>query len=123
MSSAGLIYKFYGKEVIRNIAKAEYERDLDDKIVDLVHEKMYKNLIMEIDAIDNGVNQAKDLKYAIHTNLSQRVGVYNSPWNAPKGAGYSQHKQFKKAMNICEESFIHKLYGQIQILLPAREVV
>ena len=66
---------------------------------------MYKSLIMEIDAIDNGVNQNQsdiEMAYNISTNLSARVGAYNSPWNAPAGAGFSQHVQFKKAMKICE---------------------
>ena len=46
---------------------------------------------MEIDAVDNGVNQADELKYSIQTGLSSRVGRYNSPWNAPESAAYSQH--------------------------------
>jgi len=83
---------------------------------------MYSKLIMEIDAIDNGVDVAKETLYNISTNLS-RVGMLNSPWNAPKGSGYSQHAQFKKAMKICEEEFIHQLYGQVIILLPARNIV
>lgn len=57
----------------------------------LIWEKVYKLLIMEIDAIDNGVNQGEDLAYSINTNLSARVSTYNSPWNAPDEAGYSQH--------------------------------
>jgi len=57
---------------------------------------------MEIDADDNGVDQAPDLTYKIHSSLPWRVSAYNSPWNAPKEAGYSQHTQFKKAMKMCE---------------------
>jgi len=30
MSSAGLIYKYYGKEVIKNICKTEYKKDISD---------------------------------------------------------------------------------------------
>ena len=58
--------------------------------------------MLEIDAIDNGVSIAKETAYDISSNLSQRVAMYNSPWNAPKTAGYSQHNQFKKAMKMCE---------------------
>lgn len=123
MSSAGLIYKFYGKEIIKNMCKEFYEKDLNEAQVDLIFEKLYKGLILEIDAIDNGVNQAEELKYSISTNLSSRVGVYNSPWNAPQGAQYSQHAQFKKAMKITEKAFVHKLYGQVNIVLPAKKIV
>ena len=67
-------------------------------------------MILEVDAIDNGVNPAKDELYWIRTDLSSRVGNLNSPWNAPKEAGYCQHAQFKKAMKICEAEFIWHLY-------------
>ena len=56
LSSAGLIYKFYGKEIIKNMCKEFYEKDLNDEQVELIYEKLYKVLILEIDAIDNGVN-------------------------------------------------------------------
>ena len=56
MSSAGLIYKYFGKEIIKKISKDEYGQDLDEPELEMIYEGMYKGLIMEIDAIDNGVN-------------------------------------------------------------------
>lgn len=91
LSSAGLVYKYYGKEVIKNMCKLFYDLDLSDGKIDELYEKLYKSLIMEIDAIDNGVNQADSVKYSISTGLSSRIGNYNSPWNAPADAKYSQH--------------------------------
>ena len=91
LSSAGLIYKHYGREIIKNMCKEFYDKDLTEEQIELIFEKLYKVIILEIDAIDNGVNQAEEMKYSISTNLSSRVGVYNSPWNAPQGAQYSQH--------------------------------
>lgn len=93
------------------MCKEFYDKDLTEEQIELIFEKLYKVIILEIDAIDNGVNQADEMKYSISTNLSSRVGVYNSPWNAPQGAQYSQHAQFKKAMRITEQAFVHKLYG------------
>ena len=55
LSSAGLIYKHFGKQVIFNAAK-EYEVTLTEAEVDLVYQKLYKGMFLEIDAIDNGVN-------------------------------------------------------------------
>ena len=114
---------YYGKEVIRNICKQEYEKELTQDELDHIHQKIYSSFIEEIDAIDNGVNVADETRYFISTNLSQRVGTLNSPWNAPKDVGFSQHKQFKKAMKICEQQLIEKIYGQVNILIPARRVV
>ena len=65
MSSAGLIYKYYGREILKNLCKSEYEKDLSDQELEKIYESIYKNIILEIDAIDNGVNQGKDLKYSI----------------------------------------------------------
>ena len=82
-SSAGLIYKHFGREVITNIAKDMFGRDLDEKTLDLLYKKVYNQLILEIDAIDNGVNQADKTCYNVTTNLSSRVGIMNPPWSAP----------------------------------------
>ena len=86
LSSAGLVYKYYGKEVIKTMCKSFYDLDLNEEQIDKLYEKIYKSLIMEIDAIDNGVDQADSTKYNITTNLSSRIGNYNSPWNAPSDA-------------------------------------
>lgn len=56
LSSAGLVYKYYGKEVIKNMCKSFYDLELEDAQLDQLYEKIYKILIMEIDAIDNGVD-------------------------------------------------------------------
>ena len=100
LSSAGLIYKYYGKEVLASIA-ADYGKTLTPEQLDQLYGSIYKSFILEIDAIDNGVDPADDYRYSISTHLSARVANYNSPWNAPEGA-YSQHDQFKRAMKICE---------------------
>ena len=57
LSSAGLIFKHFGKEVIVNSAK-EYDVTLSEAEVDLVYQKLYKGMFLELDAIDNGVNIA-----------------------------------------------------------------
>ena len=106
-----MVYKYYGREVIKTMCKSFYDLDLNEEQIEKLYEKIYKSLIMEIDAIDNGVDQSDDKKYSITTNLSSRIGNYNSPWNAPSDAKYSQHSQFKKAMRITEQAFVHKLYG------------
>lgn len=43
---------------------------------------MYEKLILEIDAIDNGVTQAPDMKYHIGTGLGSRVGRMNPGWGS-----------------------------------------
>jgi len=63
LSSAGLIYKYYGKEVLQkllieiwgDISGAYTESDIEK-----IYQKLYKNFFQEIDALDNGVKMAKD---------------------------------------------------------------
>lgn len=105
LSSAGLIFKHFGKEVVRNATKETWDLDLSDEQVDKVYQKMYKKLIFEVDAIDNGVSQTKEqLTYMIASGLASRVDRYNTAWNDP--ADVNIQDQFKKAMVIAEEEFI-----------------
>jgi uncharacterized UPF0160 family protein len=97
--------------------------DLTDNELEEIHKKLYKNLFLEIDAIDNGVNVADDTRYHLSTHLSARIGYMNSPWNAPENAGFTQHTQFKKAMKVAEEEFFSALYGLVHIIMPARQLV
>jgi len=43
---------------------------------------LYKKLILEVDAIDNGVSEAKDMRYMIQSGLASRVGRMNPDWNS-----------------------------------------
>ena len=100
MSSAGVIYKHYGREVIENISKTIFNKELAPSELELIYQKIYKNLFLEIDANDNGERQANEkLRYTIHTSLSGRIHHMNPPWNCPKP---DPSAQFKKAMKICE---------------------
>lgn len=58
------------------------------------------------------------MRYQISTGLGSRVGRLNLAWNAPKDV--TQHDQFKKAMKLAEEELLWKLYGMIEIQLPAK---
>lgn len=52
LSSAGLIYVHYGKNVIAHlIGKA-----VEDKETQMVYDKVYENFVEEIDANDNGIS-------------------------------------------------------------------
>ena len=124
MSSAGLIFKYFGKEVIKQICLSEWNLGddyLTEEVLNHVYTKMYTGLMLEIDAIDNGVEVAKNTVYHIGTGLGNRVGHMNLPWNAPEGL--SQHDQFKKAMPLCEAEFMSRLYHNIHIMMPARQIV
>ena len=82
LSSAGLVYVHFGKEILEEILKKTMkQKDVDKKLVEILFDKMYEHFIIEIDAIDNGVGIAESKKYDINTNLSARVSYFNPPWN------------------------------------------
>lgn len=53
LSSAGLVYLHFGKEILAQLMKTTK----DDSMVDVIYAKVYENFVQEIDAIDNGVDQ------------------------------------------------------------------
>jgi len=82
LSSAGLIYKHYGREILSNILREVWNTKYEEKVLERVFEKLYSWFFVEIDAIDNGIPIAKDIRYGINTDLNSRIGRFNKPWNA-----------------------------------------
>ena len=60
MSSAGIIYKYYGKQIIDNISKHIFQSEIPTSEIDIIYEKIYRGLILEIDAVDNGEKQTEE---------------------------------------------------------------
>jgi len=55
MSSAGLIYKYFGKEIVKNIC-SKWKTEISDEEWVQLEGEIYSWLFLEVDAIDNGVN-------------------------------------------------------------------
>ena len=117
MSSAGLIYRHYGREVIKNISK-EYIRqfqlqfELTQRISDLIYYKLYESFIYGMDGIDNGVPQyPSDVKprYLDPTGISSRIGRLNPVWHQ-EYSPESQLEQFKVAIEVMND----ELKGQVK---------
>lgn len=121
MSSAGLIYKYYGREILRNILekviteqkdKMLYIPALDEEAVEILYLKLYENLILYVDSIDNGVNQypnnSESPQYNLNTDLAARISRLNPLWcdknQDPEG-------QFKIAMNEANKELVDQVKG------------
>ncbi|KAJ7225485.1 GAMM1 protein [Mycena pura] len=118
LSSAGLIYKHFGKEVIAN----ETQLLVEDPKVMTIWLKMYKEFIEAVDAIDNGISQyPSDIKprYKSSTDLSSRVGSLNPAWNQ-SSTPEVRDAQFAKASQLTGEEFLNKLNYYANAWLPAR---
>lgn len=86
LSSAGLVYKYFGKEILASIINEvwpDIAKTLNEADIEKIYQKLYKNFVQEIDAKDNGVSVAKEERYWVNTALGTRVSRFNKAWNAP----------------------------------------
>ncbi|KAG7099251.1 hypothetical protein E1B28_001114 [Marasmius oreades] len=121
LSSAGLVFKHFGKEIISNVAQL----NVDHENVHTLWLKMYKEFIEAIDAVDNGISQyPTDLKprYTNRTDLSSRVAALNPPWNQTLDAA-GVDAQFLRASSLTGGEFMGKLSYYANAWLPARELL
>ncbi|KAE9411118.1 metal-dependent protein hydrolase [Gymnopus androsaceus JB14] len=122
LSSAGLVYKHFGKEIISN----QTQLPLDHASVEILWLKLYKELIVKsIDANDNGISQYDtDLKprYRVRTDLSSRVAALNPPWNKSLDS-QGMDAQFEKASSLTGSEFVGRLDYYANAWLPARDLL
>ncbi|KAI0501024.1 hypothetical protein KFK09_019242 [Dendrobium nobile] len=122
LSSAGLIYKHYGKEVIAK----ELQLDQEHQDVLRLYLAVYKNFVESIDAIDNGINQYEtDLppRYVNNTHLSSRVGRLNLDWVEPDQSAAKENEAFQRAMILAGGEFLESIRYHAKSWLPARSIV
>ncbi|RSH84540.1 uncharacterized protein EHS24_006062 [Apiotrichum porosum] len=119
LSSAGLVYKHYGKHIIaRVLGVAE-----DAPQVETLWLRVYGELIESIDAIDNGINiTSGELAYNQRTDLSSRVRRVNPRWNETTNDDVYDAK-FEIASKITGEEFLGQLDYFASAWLPARDIV
>mmetsp|Transcript_14227 Transcript_14227/g.26843 ORF Transcript_14227/g.26843 Transcript_14227/m.26843 type:complete len:309 (+) Transcript_14227:104-1030(+) len=118
LSSAGLVYKYYGHQLISELTSI-----IDEPTVEVLWTRMYSDMIQAIDGVDNGQKpydtDAREL-YKDSTSLSSRVSRLNPSW-ADKDA--DENERFERAMKICGEDFEDILSNIVRTWLPARAEV
>ena len=84
---------------------------------------MYSAVIEEIDGVDNGIDSATGEKnYKVTTTVSSRISRLRPAWNEE----YTTEKEiecFRLAMGIMMEELAYHLHEQVEVLLPARQIV
>lgn len=121
LSSAGLIYKHFGKDIIQEVLKLNNPSD-----VDMLHVKIYKEFIEAIDANDNGINNYPsnvEKKFNDkNLTLPALVSQLNPHWNSnPVDQDYDE--AFEKASELMGTAFVNLLKGYGESWLPARDIV
>jgi Uncharacterized conserved protein related to MYG1 family len=117
LSSAGLIYCHFGLDILKKLSPIQEEYFLN-KLFD----KVYDNLIQEVDGIDNGIPMFEgEPIYHISTHLGARVSRLNPKWNDTKTV--DEMELFKKAMAITLEEFQDRIDYYCTQWWPARKLV
>jgi uncharacterized UPF0160 family protein len=122
LSSAGLVYKHFGKEIIAK----ELQVDKDHPDVERLYLAVYKSFIEAIDAVDNGINRYdtdKPPRYVNNTHLSSRVGRFNLDWTDPDQSSEKENEAFLKAMALAGSEFLDSVRFHVRSWLPARSIV
>lgn len=120
MSSAGLIFKYYGWEIVNTISE-KWKIKLNDSEWPDLEADIYSKLFLEVDAIDNGVNQyTSEPLYTIQTGLSSWISRCNPAWFEE---GIDQSDWFKLAMDYAEEEFLALLYSKLLVTRPVYEIL
>lgn len=120
LSSAGLIYAHFGKEIIGYILK---DLDLTDDQLKLLYLRVYEDFVEELDGIDNGIPQYSEGKAAfrINTHVSARIAMLNPKWNSPDDVDVQE--LFYKAMEMVGKEFEDSLLYAAKVWLPGRQLV
>ena len=135
LSSAGLVYLHFGKDIIATVTGLPAGPD-----VDILFNKIYTDFIEAFDANDNGVNviAPKDLAAANLTkkfedrgfSIASVVNRYNYTLSPAQSATKSKEDQqaeedvrFLKASSFVGEQFLLELTDRANAWLPARNVV
>ncbi|XWS50298.1 hypothetical protein CRYUN_Cryun12cG0076200 [Craigia yunnanensis] len=122
LSSAGLVYKHYGAEIIAK----ELELDVQHLNVYRLFPAVYKNFVEAVDAIDNGIDQYdmdQPPRYVNATGLSYRVGRLNLDWVDPDHSSERENEAFQHAMTVAGNEFLESIHFHAKSWLPARSIV
>jgi uncharacterized UPF0160 family protein len=126
LSSAGLVYKHFGKDILREVLSDDGDSTSspNDEFVDVCFQKLYKGFVEHIDAIDNGISVSADgaPKYHISTTLSARVGSLNPAWNEEQTSEI-MNARFLDAMSLTCSEFISHAQSLSRSWWPARSIV
>jgi MYG1 exonuclease len=103
LSSVGLIWRHYGKEIVEiylNVNSYHYghSRNYDDGTIEEIWNIIYKNLILEIDANDNGVVLTKNSN---NLNIPSIVGSANGDTSDD----VEQNEKFSTAVDLIGKIF------------------
>ncbi|KAH3898787.1 Myg1p SCDLUD_005123 [Saccharomycodes ludwigii] len=124
LSSAGLIYKHFGKRIIQLLLSHANE---DEKMLDVLYNKIYDDFIESVDANDNGVSAyPSSIEPGFKNGLLTLPGVISSMnpnWNHPDQSDAHFDKCFLEASKFIGDIFVRYVKNLGESWYPAKTIV
>lgn len=124
LSSAGLVYKHFGRDIIKSVIK-----DVSDGDLDILYLKVYKQFVEALDANDNGISKFDVEELKIKPKFSDSaitipgiVSNMNPNWNDDCSPAKFD-EQFFKASAFIGGVFVDLVEGYGKSWLPAKGLV
>ncbi|KAJ3388089.1 hypothetical protein HDU92_001634 [Lobulomyces angularis] len=121
LSSAGLIYKHFGREVLKSVLSKINPQD--QELIETIYQKLYTDFIEGMDAVDNGVSQypaGVEKFYKESTSISKRISRLNPWWNE---ANVDVDERFYQAVEVVGLEFLDIAKSIAYSWIPARDIV
>jgi uncharacterized UPF0160 family protein len=131
LSSAGLVYKHFGREIIQSYADFCVKVDRLSKevaenkgTIPAVYDALYKGFVEHIDGGDNGVEpfEGGSKNYSVSTTLPSRVGALFPRWNEPTSQDI-ENEAFIDAVHLTTTEFFEMLDFYLCAWWPGRAIV
>ena len=123
LSSAGLVWKYLGIEILNNVLKSANLLEQNKNHINEIFKKIYLDFIMGVDGIDNGVTQYdKDIKpkYKLVGDFNHRISRLNPEWNMEN---VDVNERFRDAWDIAEEEFSYYIKNYANSYFIAYDIV
>lgn len=124
LSSAGLIYKHFGKNIIKTLCPNVSEENLE-----ILYDKVYKEFIESLDANDNGINNFDMEKFNVTSKFHDKnitipgmISKMNPDWNFDC-SNEKFDKNFFEASEFIGKYFVKLIQGYERSWLPAKKLV
>lgn len=128
LSSAGLVYKHFGREIIATVISLDETVAEDKAKIDFLYDKLYSDFIEAVDANDNGVDMYEN-KDALTPRFKDRnftlagmVSNLNPSWESD-ATDHDFDRQFELASKLIGDAFFNYLSYMGNSFLKAKQYV
>ncbi|KAI6222943.1 hypothetical protein M3Y99_01480200 [Aphelenchoides fujianensis] len=107
--------------MLRRVLENNGAHRLKDETVDFYFDRMYRNFVEAVDAVDNGIKQHEGQpRYLTPVSLQSLVEELNPAWNDKTS---DPDVQFEKAMGVVGDIFTRHLLYMHKNWMPCRTIV